>query len=461
MQNKDLIQQFIDQTVIAESDYQLLDILWIFYYSLPSKTAYKQHKDNLKKWLVTTCRRCLQKKYNLNPQQVKEKMSNLINLLNIMPDFLSHDVYYEDVKLLDKLLLANTSAMLIKNINEKAAESISSELEAKILSFALNYIPEKIKESEQKAKDFKTVNKNYDAKYMLLPDFQIIYNSDTEEIFYFIIDAKEWTHLFNKIFNKELKEFKFQFKSSNDPRWFKFLPYKQYDEYSFWQFGDELIKLGCGYWIASLSAKGNTSLEFIIPKFIYDAIQPYKQFLPKIEDFAIKASYIQAENKEDGWSLGEVTEPVEKASDYSESEIEDTIMSNPNILEDNLEIVQSQFSTDVGFIDILCKDKSDNFVVVELKKSTGSFEVVGQIQKYMTWIQEHFAGAKQVRGIIVAKENDKQLEYAAKGSKFTIDIKVFGEEAPIQANIKYCESCGKPNKKSSKHCVKCGNEFWL
>jgi hypothetical protein len=461
--NQDLVQQFIDQTVIAKSDYQLLDILWIFSYSLPGKTAYRSHRDSFKKWLGTTCRRCLQKKYSLSLPQVREKMGILINLLNGIPDFLSYDAYYDDSELLDKILLANTSTMLIKNVQQRVTGSISSELESKILSFVLNYIPEKIKESEQKAEDFKAVNKNYNDKYMGLPDFHIRENKDTVEISYFTINTKEWTFLFNKIFDKELKEFRFQAKLSNNrSSLFVLLPYQQqYEEYSFWQFGDELVKLGLGYWIASLSSKGYVSIEFVVPKFIYDLIQPCKQQLPKIENIATKVSNIESEKQKNEWSLGEVTEAVEKVRDFSELEIEQSIVSNPNMLEDNLEVVQRQFSTDVGYIDILCKDNNNDFVVVELKKGAGSFEVVGQIQKYMSWVQEHLAGPKQVKGIIVAKENDKQLEYAAKGSKFALEIKVFGAEAPVQANIKYCDSCGKPNKKSAKYCVKCGKEFWL
>jgi hypothetical protein len=461
--NKDLIQRFIDQTVIAKSDYQLLDILWIFSYSLPSATAYKQHKDSFKRWLGTTCRRCLQKKHNMSLTQIRDQMNGLISLLNGIPDFLSYDAYYEDLKLLDRILLANTSAMLIKNVEQRVEGIHFSELESKILSFVLHYIPEKIQESLSKAEAFKAVSQSYDSKYMILPDFIVRENKETGEISHFTINTKEWTHLFNKMFDKELKEFRFQSRSSySKSGLFMFLPYaQQYDEYSFWQFGDELVKLGVGYWIASLSAKGNVSLEFLIPKFIYDAIQPYKQQLPKIEGIATKVSNIEAEKQKDEWSLGEVTEVVEKVSDFSELEIEHSIVSNPSILEDDLEVVQRQFPTDVGFIDILCKDNNDDFVVVELKKGAGSFEVVGQIQKYMSWIHEHLAGTKQVKGIIVAKENDKQLEYAAKGSKFALEIKTFGAEAPVQANIKYCDSCGKPNKKSAKYCVKCGHELWL
>jgi len=148
-------------------------------------------------------------------------------------------------------------------------------------------------------------------------------------------------------------------------------------------------------------------------------------------------------------------------SEISKYEIEASIVSNPEILEEGLELIGNQYQTPVGRIDVLCRDKNQNFVVVELKKDMGSYNVVGQIQKYMAWINENLAEGKQVRGIIVVKKYDKDLEYAVKGSKFPIKIKIFGEEPPIEENIKYCDNCGKPNKKSARYCIKCGHEFWM
>ncbi|CAD7775614.1 MAG: Endonuclease NucS [Candidatus Methanoperedenaceae archaeon GB50] len=49
-----------------------------------------------------------------------------------------------------------------------------------------------------------------------------------------------------------------------------------------------------------------------------------------------------------------------------ESEIEASIISNPEILEEGVELVGNQYPTSVGYIDILCRDKNGNFVVVEL-----------------------------------------------------------------------------------------------
>ena len=144
-----------------------------------------------------------------------------------------------------------------------------------------------------------------------------------------------------------------------------------------------------------------------------------------------------------------------------EKQIEETIVKNPEILEDGLKLIGRQYKTSVGFIDILFKDKEDSFVVVELKRGKGSDKVVGQIQRYMAWVNENLTQAKSVRGIIVVKEIDKKLNYAIKGSKFPIEVITFKNEPPIKNNIKYCDKCGAVNRKSAIFCERCQNKFWM
>ncbi len=144
-----------------------------------------------------------------------------------------------------------------------------------------------------------------------------------------------------------------------------------------------------------------------------------------------------------------------------ERQIEDTIVKNPEILEDGLKLIGRQYKTSVGFIDVLFKDQQDSYVIVELKRGKGSDKVVGQIQRYMAWVSENLTQTKSVRGIIVVKENDTKLNYAIKGSKFPIDVKTFKTEPPIKNNIKYCDNCGAVNRKSAKFCEKCQNQFWM
>lgn len=458
--NRDMIEQFVGSSVVAKRDYPLLDILWTFSYCLPSKTGYHKHGEEFKKWLVITCKRNLRKKHNLSVAQIKEKMTIFIDFLNRMPDFLSYETYDEDRESLCRILMNRTSVMLAESTEERLRE-ISSGLDTQILSFILSYMPVKIQESLRKAEENRAKYESYSDKYELLSDFIIRVNRETGEISHFKIDTKEWTYLCNKMFDQELKEYKFNSKSHRSRTSLLLVSsYQQYDEYSFWQFGDELVKLGIGYWVFWVTGRGYVYIEFIIPKFIYNAMQPYKENLPQIEDISGKISQITEERAKDEWAIADL-EDTEVVSEVSEIDIEDSIVSNPGILEEGLEVVGRQFRTSVGPIDILCKDKDENLVVVELKKGIGSFEVVAQIQKYMACVHENLAKGQQVRGIIVAKAYDKQLEYAIKGSKFPIETKIFGDVPPVPENIRYCDNCGKENRVSAKYCANCGKEFWL
>ena len=81
------------------------------------------------------------------------------------------------------------------------------------------------------------------------------------------------------------------------------------------------------------------------------------------------------------------------------------------IIEDG-NILSQQYRTDVGIIDILAQDKKGNYVVFELKKGKTSDATVGQILRYIGWVQTHRAKGKSVKGIIIALEDDPQLQYA-------------------------------------------------
>lgn len=54
-----------------------------------------------------------------------------------------------------------------------------------------------------------------------------------------------------------------------------------------------------------------------------------------------------------------------------------------------------------------------NFVVFELKLSRGADKAMGQISRYMGWIKRNLATDKKVGGVIVAREVDEKLKYAA------------------------------------------------
>lgn len=85
-----------------------------------------------------------------------------------------------------------------------------------------------------------------------------------------------------------------------------------------------------------------------------------------------------------------------------------------DIYEEEGSKVGQQYITDTGSIDILAisKDKK-KLLVVELKKGRASDVVVGQVLRYMGFVQEELAEANQsVMGVIIALEDDQRIRRA-------------------------------------------------
>jgi restriction system protein len=105
---------------------------------------------------------------------------------------------------------------------------------------------------------------------------------------------------------------------------------------------------------------------------------------------------------------------------------------NYNIYTEDGEKIGQQYETEIGTIDILgiSKDKR-TLLVIELKRGRTSDVVVGQIQRYMGFIKEELAEAGQdVKGVLIALEDDKKLKYALSVTnniefyKYKIDFKL-------------------------------------
>ena len=83
---------------------------------------------------------------------------------------------------------------------------------------------------------------------------------------------------------------------------------------------------------------------------------------------------------------------------------------------DEGEVVAQQYQSDTGPIDILAisRDKKE-FLVIELKKGRASDVVVGQVLRYMGFVQSELAtNGEKVRGLVIALEDDLRLRNALK-----------------------------------------------
>lgn len=85
-----------------------------------------------------------------------------------------------------------------------------------------------------------------------------------------------------------------------------------------------------------------------------------------------------------------------------------------DIVSDEGELIGQQYPSDTGPIDVLAiaQDQS-HYLVVELKRGRASDTVVGQIQRYMGYVQGELVNSDQtVRGVIIALEDDLRLRRA-------------------------------------------------
>jgi hypothetical protein len=99
-----------------------------------------------------------------------------------------------------------------------------------------------------------------------------------------------------------------------------------------------------------------------------------------------------------------------------ESDLRDYLAKNLQAIEPGLRLYEEEGITGVEFpvggrfVDILAIDSNGDFVVIELKVSRGYDRVIGQLLRYMAWIQRNQAESEQnVRGLIVAREISEDL----------------------------------------------------
>tara|TARA_B100001971_G_C18040548_1_gene457422 strand:+ start:359 stop:754 length:396 start_codon:yes stop_codon:yes gene_type:complete len=96
-----------------------------------------------------------------------------------------------------------------------------------------------------------------------------------------------------------------------------------------------------------------------------------------------------------------------------------------DLITENGELISQQYTTDIGSIDILAKDKvSGSYVVIELKKDQTSDATIGQLFRYMGWIKENKKD-KNVKGVIVAGKYDEKLGYALKAVMDKTAVEIF------------------------------------
>jgi endonuclease len=112
--------------------------------------------------------------------------------------------------------------------------------------------------------------------------------------------------------------------------------------------------------------------------------------------------------------------PVEdsqgEALDVLEKDLQSFLVRNLHMIEPGLRLFEEKGRSGIEYnagggrrIDILAVDAAGAFVVIELKVVRSYDKVIGQLQRYMGWVESNLANQQAVRGIIVASEITEDL----------------------------------------------------
>ena len=103
--------------------------------------------------------------------------------------------------------------------------------------------------------------------------------------------------------------------------------------------------------------------------------------------------------------LSDVELPMDEVSglakDGVERDLQEALAARPDLLEPELRLVRREWSTDVGPVDLMCRDCDDAWVAVEIKR-LGTIEAVEQLTRYLGFIRVDPA-KEGCRGILAAE----------------------------------------------------------
>ena len=87
--------------------------------------------------------------------------------------------------------------------------------------------------------------------------------------------------------------------------------------------------------------------------------------------------------------------------DGVERDLQEALAERPEELEEGLRLVRREWPTDVGPVDLMCRDSDDGWVAVEIKRA-GTIEAVEQLSRYLDFIRLDPAKS-ECRGILAAQ----------------------------------------------------------
>jgi RecB family endonuclease NucS len=163
------------------------------------------------------------------------------------------------------------------------------------------------------------------------------------------------------------------------------------------------------------------------PTFVVDEGERLVVTKPKTED-QLEIRLVEV--------LSDVTHDMGESAalqkDGVERDLQEALAAAPEALGEELVLVKREWQTEVGPVDLMCKDAAAEWVAVEIKR-VGTIEAVEQLTRYLGFIREDPAKAS-CRGILAAQTLKPQAVALAESRGFRaveVDLAVLrGEREP-------------------------------
>ena len=118
--------------------------------------------------------------------------------------------------------------------------------------------------------------------------------------------------------------------------------------------------------------------------------------------------------------------------DGVERDLQEALAAAPEALGETLTLVRREWQTEIGPVDLMCRDEVDGWVAIEIKR-VGTIEAVEQLARYLERIRLDPAMAG-CRGVLVAQQLKPQASVLAEARGIacgTVDLAVLrGERQP-------------------------------
>jgi RecB family endonuclease NucS len=134
----------------------------------------------------------------------------------------------------------------------------------------------------------------------------------------------------------------------------------------------------------------------VAPTFVRDEGDRLVVTKPKTEDvLEIRLAEVLSDVTHD------MGESVALQKDGVERDLQEALAATPSALGEELTLVKREWQTEIGPVDLMCRDREGGWVAVEIKR-IGTIEAVEQLTRYLDFIRADPAKAA-CRGILAAQ----------------------------------------------------------